>query len=297
MKILNFGSLNIDHTYYLDGFPKPGETISCMNYEKNCGGKGLNQSIALKRAGAEVIHIGKVGKDGDVLLNILREENIDTSFVEISEEDPTGHAIITIDEKGENTIVIYAGANHKIEESQIDKAFEKAEEGDLVLIQNEINNISYIAKKAHELNLGLIFNPAPSNNLNEFPFELVDVLILNEIEGKQLTGEENSNKIVEILSEKYPNIKTVLTLGEEGSIYKSKEEKLFFSTFWVNAVDTTAAGDTFIGYFLANIMADKKIHECFKKASLAAAVSVTRKGALKSIPTNEELEGIKLRYR
>ena len=297
MKILNFGSLNIDHTYYLSDFPEEGETIPCINYEKSYGGKGLNQSIALKRAGAEVVHIGKVGHDGDILLNILKEENINTDFIEVSKETPTGHAIIFIDEKGENAIVTYSGANLEIETSQIDKAFEKAEKGDFVLIQNEISNISYIAARTKELGLKLIFNPAPFKGLDEFAFELVDILILNEIEGKEFTGEDNPNKIVSNMSEKYPNIKIVLTLGEDGSIYKSKDEKLYFSAFLVNAVDTTAAGDTFIGYFLSNVMKDKKIYECFRRASLASAVSVTRKGALKSIPTCQELEGIHFRFR
>jgi len=297
MKIFNFGSLNIDHTYYLSDFPKQGETMPCKSYEKSYGGKGLNQSIALKRAGAEVVHIGKVGYDGDVILNILREEDINTDFIEISKEASTGHAIIFVDEKGENTIVTYSGANLEVETSQIDKAFERSENGDFVLIQNEINNISYIAKKAKELGLKLIFNPAPFKDLDGFLFELVDILILNEVEGKEFTGEDNPNKIVSNISEKYPDAKIVLTLGEDGSIYKSKDEKLYFSAFLVNAIDTTAAGDTFIGYFLLNVMNGKKIYDCFRRASLASAVSVARKGALKSIPTCEELEGIQLRYR
>jgi len=289
MKVLNFGSLNIDHTYYLNHFPAKGETISSFLYEKNCGGKGLNQSVALKRAGCDVIHIGKIGKDGEMLLNILKEENINSDYVIISDDVPSGHAIIFIDKNGENTIVIYPGANKEIEISQIDRALAIGEVDDIVLIQNEINNIDYIATKAKELGLRVVFNPAPFSDLDEFPFDLVDILILNETEGLKFTGENDPNKMLEEIAERYPDIKIVLTLGERGSIYKFKGEKLFFNAYPVDVVDTTAAGDTFIGFFLSGILNGKNINDCFKDATLAAAISVTRKGAIKSIPRLEEL--------
>ncbi len=297
MKVLNFGSLNIDHTYYLNDFPKPGETISSNVYEKNCGGKGLNQSIAIKRAGAEVIHIGKIGKDGDMLLDALKEENINTDFLKILDSISTGHAIIFINEMGENIITTYAGANRELDRSQIDGALSFAKEDDIVLFQNEINDIEYIAKKAKELGLKVVFNPAPFKNLNEFPFELIDILILNEIEGEQFTSEKNPNKVLAKIIERYPDIIVILTLGENGVVYQSKDEKLFFNAYIVNVVDTTAAGDTFVGYFLANVMEGKNIHECIKKASLASAVTVTRKGALKSIPRLHELKDIQFKFK
>lgn len=287
MKILNFGSLNIDHTYRVGAFVKGGETISAEELTENIGGKGLNQSVALARAGAKVFHAGQIGPDGEMLIDFLKENNVDTGNIKISDV-PTGHAIIQIDSRGQNCIIIYGGANTAISREHINGVLDKFENGDLVLLQNEINDIAYIAKKAHEKGMTVALNPSPVTGLS-IPFDTVDIFILNEHEGEALFGEKDVDKLLRAMTTKYPDKIFILTLGEKGAVYASGENIIKAPAKKADAVDTTAAGDTFTGYFLVSYLSGKSPEESLRIAAAASAVTVSRLGAAKTIPFKDEV--------
>lgn len=289
MKIINFGSLNIDLVYKLDHLLSSGETLRADSFERFVGGKGLNQSVAAARAGVQVMHIGKAGEDGIELADVLKKEGVDTAFVEKS-ADKSGHAIIQVDKNGQNNIIIYGGANLDVDKELVDRAFQKINSEDIILIQNEISNISYIIKKAHEHGIRIALNPSPINDdLLNFPLEYVNWFILNETEGRALTGETENEKIMNSLLKRYTDCAVVLTLGEKGVIYKDAKVSLSHGIYKVEAVDTTGAGDTFTGFFLAGIVKGIGVEENLKLASAAASVAVSRKGASPSIPLLEEV--------
>lgn len=284
MKILNFGSLNIDYVYKVKNFVSPGETVKSKDFIKKVGGKGLNQSIAMARAGLSVYHAGAVGEDGQFLIDFLNKDNVNTENVQIS-ETPTGHAIIQVDESGENCILLYGGANQNISETFADKVLSGFSEGDYIVLQNETNIVPYVVEKASEKGLKIVFNPSPiTETILTFPLNKIDLFILNEVEGEALTGEKDENKIIEKLLSLYPESEFVLTLGEKGAIYFNKNEKLEVFAPKVDVVDTTAAGDTFTGYFIASLAKGKTVKEALNISTEAAAKAVTVLGAAESIP-------------
>lgn len=290
-KILSLGSLNIDYVYRVDSIVRPGETISCAGMAKFCGGKGLNQSIALARAGAHVCHAGKIGGDGDMLLEQLKKNGVDTSCIVVS-QSPTGHAIIQVDQNGQNSIVILAGANGDISEDDIDKFLSGFHKGDLLLLQNEVSNIEYAVRSAHKRGLMIALNPSPINKklAGSDVLQYVDWLIMNEIEGYEITKKKDSADICDVLLAKYPSCKIVLTLGEKGCVYRDKDASYSQGIYEVPVVDTTAAGDTFTGYFLACMLENAGIARALNMASKAASIAVSRQGASDSIPTRDEVE-------
>ena len=292
MKIINIGSLNIDRIYGVEHFVQPGETIKTRTYSEACGGKGLNQSIAIARSGAEVYHIGAVGADGEMLLGVLNQSGVHTEGVK-KLSGASGHAVIQVDQSGQNNIIICGGANDSVAKEMIDEAVKLVEEGDIVLLQNEISNVGYAAEAAKKAGAKIALNPSPINeNLKTIPMDLVDYFILNEIEGKEISGAESEEpeEIMEKLKTKYPNATFVLTLGEKGSWYFDKDKCMKQEIYEVKTVDTTAAGDTFCGYFLSGITKGKDIPEILKMASAASAIAVSRNGAAPSIPVYEEVE-------
>ncbi len=291
MKILDFGSLNLDHVYSVDNFVRPGETISSLKMEDFCGGKGLNQSIALARAGAEVYHAGCIGKDGQVLADRLKEAGVNTKFVKVL-DCPTGHAIIQINAKGQNCIILYGGANQEITEDFAKEVIDQFSKGDLILLQNEINNLPFIMNYAYEKGLQIALNPSPLNDkLLACPLDKVAYFIMNEIEGSEIVGgEEDPDKVIEKMKEKFPNAKVVLTLGKDGAKYFDGEKVYFHGIYDVKRVDSTAAGDTFTGYFLACIGEGLSPEVALEKASKASSLAVHIKGASNSIPTRAEVD-------
>jgi len=290
MNILNFGSVNIDHVYAVDHFVRPGETISSHSYQRFSGGKGFNQSIALAHGGAKVCHAGKIGKDGLWLREQLRLSGVDTSFLDVV-DCPTGHAIIQINPAGENAIVIHGGANQHIAKSDVTKAISRFSAGDYLLVQNEISSVPDVIREAYGRDLTIVFNPAPMTAaLTTYPLELVDIFILNEIEAKSLTNEVEHEKICTAMCKRYGDAATVLTLGKKGAMYFDSETMLFQPAETVNAVDTTAAGDTFIGFFLAELICSQDVEKALRLGCRAAAVCVTRPGAAVSIPQRSEIE-------
>lgn len=289
MKILNFGSLNIDKVYSVPHFVSAGETLSSTNYEEFPGGKGLNQSIALAKAGAEVYHAGKIGKDGLFLKDILSESNVNIDWIEET-GTTTGHAIIQVSSSGENCILLFGGANKEITIDQINDVLVNFSQDDLLLLQNEINDLEYIVEKAHKKGLKIALNPSPINEtITKLGFSKIDYLILNEIEAKAITGENMNDKIFQRLLSLNKQLKIVLTLGTEGVIYKDSVQEHRQPSYKVDAVDTTAAGDTFLGYFLSQISQHTDIKKSLQIAAKAASIAVTRKGAASSIPTWQEV--------
>lgn len=284
MKILNFGSLNFDHFYSVKNFVSPGETVKSRNYTQKAGGKGLNQSVAISRAGVKVCHAGAVGSDGSFLTDFMNRDSIDTAFVR-QVDVPTGHAIIQVDEAGENCILLFGGANQCITEEYADKVLDNFSEGDFLVIQNETNIVPYVISKAFEKKMKIFFNPSPvTEDMCNFPLDKIDCFILNEIEGEALSGEKDEEKIIRELKRKFPRAEFVLTLGDKGAVYFNSEKCFSIPAEKVDAVDTTAAGDTFTGYFIAQLAKGEGIEDAMKTATSAAAKAVTLHGAAESIP-------------
>ena len=299
MKILSFGSLNIDYVYSVPHFVKKGETLSAKELNVYTGGKGLNQSIALARAGVETYQAGAIGTDGMFLLEQLKEAGVKTDLVKILDDVRTGNAIIQNDDEGDNCIVLFGGANQAITKEQVDEVFKDFTNEDYLLIQNEINELSYIVEKAKEEGMKIILNPSPMNEkIMKLPLDQIDYFILNEIEAMQILEmdkpEEIDGKyIASLLHERFKDATIVLTLGSEGSVCISDDEYVEQSIYKVKAIDTTAAGDTYTGYFIAGILNGKTIKESMDIASKASAIAVTRQGAAPSIPVLEEVEEYK----
>lgn len=288
-KILNFGSLNIDDVYSVPHFLQPGETLSASGCEIFPGGKGLNQSVALARAGAAVWHAGKIGEDGIWLRDLLKDSGVHTELLSVCEEK-TGHAIIQVDSSGQNCILLYSGANGAITKEYVDEVLQNFSAGDLLVLQNEINLLDYIMSAAAEKGMQIALNPSPMNDgVLKCPLDKVTWFLLNEVEGEQVTGETDPEKIAETLLSRYPNARVVLTLGKRGVYYRSAEECCSHGIFSVPVVDTTAAGDTFTGFFLSTAAEGKTIAESLRIASAASSIAVSRKGAAVSIPTLEEV--------
>jgi ribokinase len=290
MKVLNFGSLNIDQVYSVDHIVREGETIASYDYRQFCGGKGLNQSVALALAGTEVYHAGKIGREGVFLIDRLKKAHVDTSFIEISDKEPTGQAIIQVDRSGQNSIILLGGANQSITEEQAEKTIEHFSGGDYLLLQNEVSSIPTMIKRAKGKGMTVFFNPAPMNNrVLSYPIELVDYFIINEVEGSVLTEEKETDNIIQAMRGKFPKAAIILTLGDEGSIYADRCTTIHIPAVPAVPVDTTAAGDTFIGYFITAIINGSTIEKSIKTATKAASICVTRKGAADSIPKRDEV--------
>ena len=298
MKVLCYGSLNIDYVYRVDHFVRKGETLASDDLSVYPGGKGLNQSVALARAGASVMHAGAIGTDGQFLLDVLHESGVDTSMVRVLTEVRTGNAIIQNDRTGDNCILLYGGANRAITEEMVKETLDAFSAGDWIVLQNEISGISFMIREAHRKGMKIVFNPSPIDaSVADLPLPLVDVLLVNEIEAEAMiravTGSDEEIADMDVLADRlkaaFPKAVTILTLGEKGSVYISHEKTFTQSIYPVKAVDTTAAGDTFTGYFIAGIIAGKSPEESMDAASRASAIAVTRKGASPSIPTAEEV--------
>jgi len=289
MRILSYGSINIDHVYNVTHFVRPGETLPAIDYRTFVGGKGLNQSVALARAGAEVLHAGKAGPGCEWLLAHMHEANVDTSLITVGDV-PAGHAIIQVDPSGQNCILLFGGANQHIESSEIKTALTEFSKGDFLLLQNEINRIPELIRMAKDRQMKIVFNPAPMNDAVEsYPLELVDYLILNEIEGRELSGQDRPDDILAKLSARLPSTAIVLTLGESGAIYHFGNQHIAVPAKKVKAIDTTAAGDTFTGYFLAELARGSEVNHALSIATEAAAICVTKAGAASSIPFLKEV--------
>ena len=293
MKMVVFGSLNIDKTYTVEDFVRPGQTISAVRMEQFCGGKGFNQAIALRRAGNEVFFAGAVGQDGGMLLDNLDRNGIDRRYVKQT-AGATGHAIIQLDARGQNCIIILAGANGEITPEDVEKTLAGFDKGDLIVLQNEISCVPQIIRCAHEKGMIVAFNPSPyDGKIAECDMNCVDYLLVNETEGAAMAGVEEPEAILDALHDRYPHLNVVLTLGGDGAMYQSCDGQRFAcGVHPVQAVDTTAAGDTFTGYFLSEMLRHGEANRALRMASVAAGIAVSRKGAEPSIPQYSEVQAI-----
>lgn len=292
MKILNFGSLNLDKVYAVPHFLRPGETLSAEKVETFCGGKGLNQSVALARAGGNVFHAGCVGaSDGGMLLDCLRESGADVSLVRRLEDCPTGHTIIQVDASGENCILLFGGANRAVTRQQVDETLAHFAPGDLLVLQNETSELGYMITAAADKGMRIALNPSPMTAaLTDLPLEKVTWFLLNEGEAGDLCGGETSaDACLDMLLGRYPESRIVLTLGIKGSIYRDRERTVRQRAYPVQVVDTTAAGDTFTGFFLSGVAAGEPVEQAMEEAARAASIAISRQGAAPSVPTRAEV--------
>ncbi|MDD4494383.1 MAG: ribokinase [Eubacteriales bacterium] len=289
MKIYNIGSMNLDYVYQVEHFVRAGETIGSLGMQVFPGGKGLNQSVALARAGAKAAHAGKIGAEGEILRKTLSDAGVDVSGVVLG-YGTSGHAVIQVDRRGQNSILLYGGTNRQMDPDFIEKALSGCKAGDILLLQNEVNNLRSIMESAHSKGLRIALNPSPfDDSVPELPLAYVRWFLLNELEGTALSGKEEPEAIASGILEKYPDSAVVLTLGGKGVLYADSQRRERFGVYDVPVVDTTAAGDTFTGYFLAGIAEDLPMREVLRRASLASALAVSRKGASPSIPLLKEV--------
>lgn len=292
MKTLCFGSLNIDNVYHVSHFVTRGETLAANALSIFSGGKGLNQSIALSRAGLKVYHAGAIGTDGQFLLDELQAAGVDTRYTHVLNDTRTGHAIIQKGEDGDNCILLYGGANQKVTQDQIDRTLADFSEGDLLVVQNEISELNYLIDSAKKRNMMVALNPSPMDDSLLPLLPQVDFLILNEVEAAQFLQSdraEDPEYMAGELIKRFPDVTIALTLGKDGSIFARGIERIRQNAVTVQAIDTTAAGDTFTGFLLAGFLTNGDPKWAMKYASAASAIAVTRLGAAPSIPMRDEV--------
>lgn len=292
MKFLNFGSLNIDYVYNVDHILVGGETLSASDRNIYPGGKGLNQSISLARAGVETWHAGAIGKDdGQILYDVLEKSNVNLEYLKVLPETPSGHTFIQVDKEGQNCILVYGGSNQQITKEQVDKTLSAFSAKDYIFLQNEINEIAYIMEKANKIGMKIVFNPSPMDEkIDILPLDCVDFFMVNEIEAAQLVNGDSDEELLDNLIRKYPASHIIMTVGSRGAYYAHGEVREHYGIFDVERVDTTAAGDTFTGYFMSSFALGKTPRESLETASAASSIAVSRAGASSSIPTITEVK-------
>ena len=294
------GSLNMDLVVNVDKMPKPGQTIIGSNFKEVPGGKGANQAVAMARLNGNVSMIGKVGEDGfgQTLINSLKNDKVDTTYIKTT-KGATGVALITVDNNAQNSIVVSPGANFEVKEEDIDNNIEAIKNSDIVVLQLEtpLNTIKYALKKSKELNKYTILNPAPALKLDDEIIKNVDLLTPNETELEIISGvnietEEDIQKAAQIMIEKGVK-ELIVTLGSKGSLYINKEKSIFKKAYKVQAVDTTAAGDSYTAALAVALSKDQSIEEAMDFASKVGALSVLKEGAQSSLPTLEDVENFR----
>ena len=289
MKVLNIGSMNLDYVYSVDHIIQPGETEATGGMNVFLGGKGINQSMALAKAGAEVYHSGMIGEDGQPFLDACKEYGVNSQYIR-KIDGKTGHTIIQVDKNAQNSILLFGGANQMLTEEFVDEVLAHFEKGDILLLQNEVNKLPYIIDRAYEKGLQIALNPSPFNEkLNEVDMKKISIFLLNEVEGGQITNKTEPDEVLAKMQEMFPHAKIVLTLGKDGAKYAEGDQVYYQPIFKVEAVDTTAAGDTFTGYFLAGLIEGMPIPEILKMSAKASSIAVTREGAVPSIPYRKEV--------
>lgn len=289
MNVVNFGSLNIDHVYAVDHFCRAGETIHTKSYTQNAGGKGLNQSIAVSRSGQKVHHAGLLGPEGTRLAELLSGSGVDLRYLKHTDV-PQGHAVIQVQPDGQNCIFLYGGSNQAVTPQEIDEVLMQLNAGDYLLLQNEIANLTYLLRAAARRGLRVVLNASPiSDELLNADLSGVDWLVVNEIECAAMAGCGDAQAGYETLRQRYPSLGILLTLGSEGSVSWKDGTEVRQCAYPVKAVDTTGAGDTFMGYFVGCLAQGMERQTAMQYASMASAISVTRPGAAASIPLMDEV--------
>ena len=297
-KIAVLGSLNLDTTYHVTRFPQPGETISANDKSSAPGGKGANQAVAAVRSGAQVAFIGMVGEDneGKFMREALQEDGIDTKFLQNDPRHGTGSAIITLDANGQNDIMVYAGANFGMDESLLKGTDDLFKDCDFLIAQFEtpqaVTAAAFKQAKAHGVTT--ILNPAPAKEILPELLAVTDVVIPNESESEVLTGIAVDSEAAMLETADYFKAHGVnnllITLGSRGVFYCTPHGHGMVPAFKVKAVDTTAAGDTFIGALASQLATDlSNVADALVYAQRASSLTVQRMGAMPSIPTEVEV--------
>jgi ribokinase len=294
MTVYNYGSINIDLIYRVPHLVMPGETLSSQSMDTLLGGKGANQSVAVARAGASVCHVGRVGRADQWAVEQMQAAGVDVTHVE-QIDGASGHAIIQVDDQGENSIILHGGANQSFTRSMLESRLRDASAEDWLLVQNECNDISVAFDIAVSKGMKIMFNPAPMTaETAALPLEQCTVLIVNETEAAALAGASDPEQILVRLANRYPSTRLVMTLGSKGALLQHSGKLIRHDALNVDVVDTTGAGDTFVGYFLASMIAGSDDATCLKRACTAAALSVTQPGAAPSIPDAKSVDAFRI---
>lgn len=298
-KVVIIGSTNVDKILNVDRFVKPGETLHLQNAQKIYGGgKGANQALATARSNAQTTFISKIGTEGDAdfMLEDFEEAHMNTDYIMTTDTAQTGQAFITIDANGQNTILVYGGANMELNDTDVNKAADAIAEADYIIAQLEVPVPAIISafKIARENNVTTILNPAPASELSKDLLTLTDIIVPNETEAELLSGiavtdrasmHQNAEYFLSLVMKV-----VIITLGEQGTYYATANSAGLIPSFKVKAIDTTAAGDTFIGAFASRLnMTDFNIEESITYANKAASLTVQVEGAQKSIPLEQDV--------
>ncbi len=287
--IINFGSINIDHVYRVPRFVQPGETLTSTDLNTGLGGKGANQSVAIARAGGHVLHFGQLGKADSWALDVMQQTGVDIDYIKLVEQ-ASGHAIIQVDNQGENAILLHGGANQSCDLSVFEKLLDTTKPISYLLLQNECDGLAAAIDMALARDIKVVLNPAPmSASIKTLPLDKLDTLIVNQTEAQALSGCAEAVDSVAYFKRHYPNTRVVLTLGSEGVMLTHQDEQIRLPAYPVSVLDTTGAGDTFVGYLLRALVEDCSNTEALKQASAAAALAVTRSGAIDAIPTQQDV--------
>lgn len=282
--------MNLDHVYSVSHFVNPGETISAAKLNLFAGGKGLNQSIAVAKAGGAVYHAGIVGEDGGILLETLCRQGVNIDHIRQA-AGSSAHTVIQVDPGGQNSIIVYSGSNMHPSVEDMDQVLEDFAPGDLLMLQNELFGSPEMLAKAASKGMKILFNPSPADeHIKQYPLHQVDWFILNEIEGALITGAKEPLAILDVFASMYPDASVVLTLGVDGAYLQKGSQRIYQPAFPVKSVDTTAAGDTFTGYLIAGLAEGLPFDRLMKRAALAASIAVSRPGAADSIPVKQEVD-------
>ena len=289
-KIINFGSINIDHVYRVPHLVKPGETLSSLDLVTGLGGKGANQSVAIARAGVSVAHVGRVFKGDTWAVALLASTGVDTDNIALI-EGASGHAIIQVDDQGENAIVLHGGANQSFSIADIESALNRNQQARYLLMQNETNLLAETFELAQAKGIKIVLNPAPmTDNIKDLPLAKLDTLIVNRGEAEALCGAADIDQMTQQMAALAPQTRVVVTLGGDGAMLLANGEVTHMNSPSVDVVDTTGAGDTFVGYFLAGVAEGMNDHDALQRACLAGSIAVTRQGAITAIPDRSEVD-------
>ncbi|MCB1428551.1 MAG: hypothetical protein KDJ48_10215 [Nitratireductor sp.] len=283
MAILNVGSINIDGFYSVRSIPGPGETISSANYFETLGGKGLNQSFAAARAGAAIRHCGAINHSDTHIVQAMSDAGIDCTHISRLEDYPTGRAVVMVADDGENAIILNSGANRQVPDHAVSAAMADMAAGDWLLVQNETNATPFAIRTARSAGLKVALAAAPFVAADIVPLlPATDLLMVNAVEFSQLCEADPTLATA-------PGLSVLITKGSQGAELRSNDKVITVPAHAVKAIDSTGAGDTFTGYFLASLDAGDEPIRALSLASAAAAISVTRKGAADSVPTLGEV--------
>ncbi|QFU01693.1 Ribokinase [Halomonas sp. THAF5a] len=289
----NFGSINLDHFYRVTHLVRPGETLASRDYRVGLGGKGANQSLAMARAGGRVSHWGRLNHRDAWARERLGESGVEVAGIALVDA-PSGHAVIQVDDRGENAILLFPGANHGFDPADLERRLGAAQPGDWLLAQNETNALPQVLEQAAERGLRVAFNPAPmAAEVLSLPLERCALLFVNRGEAAWLAGVDEDaapEALLDGLARRLPETDTVLTLGGDGAWFQSGSERHFQPALPVSPRDTTAAGDTFIGYYMTALQEGQAVTDCLRLAATAAALGVQVEGAAESIPARDAVE-------